>query len=76
MEIFDLKNKKCSSYSDCQPAYVSPRGRDDETAKKLWSVSCELLGIQWDWAVQASSVYLAKPSNASPGKSTAERPQD
>ncbi|NXL06371.1 RDH12 dehydrogenase, partial [Mesembrinibis cayennensis] len=35
-------------FSDCQPAYVSPRGRDDETAKKLWSKSCELLGIQWD----------------------------
>ncbi|NXI80953.1 RDH12 dehydrogenase, partial [Rhipidura dahli] len=35
-------------FSDCQPAYVSPRGRDDKTAKKLWSVSCELLGIQWD----------------------------
>ncbi|NXD22535.1 RDH12 dehydrogenase, partial [Spelaeornis formosus] len=35
-------------FSDCQPAYVSPRGRDDEVAKKLWSVSCELLGIQWD----------------------------
>ncbi|KAI1237822.1 hypothetical protein IHE44_0013909 [Lamprotornis superbus] len=24
-------------FSDCQPAYVSPRGRDDEIAKKLWS---------------------------------------
>ncbi|NWR70928.1 RDH12 dehydrogenase, partial [Centropus unirufus] len=35
-------------FSDCRPAYVSPRARDDETAKKLWSVSCELLGIQWD----------------------------
>ncbi|NXS40849.1 RDH12 dehydrogenase, partial [Balaeniceps rex] len=35
-------------FSDCQPAYVSPWGRDDETAKKLWSVSCKLLGIQWD----------------------------
>ncbi|XP_075007978.1 retinol dehydrogenase 12 isoform X3 [Calonectris borealis] len=35
-------------FSDCQPASVSPRGRDDETAKKLWNVSCELLGIQWD----------------------------
>ncbi|KFQ27107.1 Retinol dehydrogenase 12, partial [Merops nubicus] len=35
-------------FSDCQPAYVSPRGRDDETAKKLWNVSCELLHIQWD----------------------------
>ncbi|NXC32114.1 RDH12 dehydrogenase, partial [Campylorhamphus procurvoides] len=35
-------------FSDCQPAYVSARGRDDETARKLWNVSCELLGIQWD----------------------------
>uniref|UniRef100_A0A8C3JTM1 NADP-retinol dehydrogenase n=1 Tax=Calidris pygmaea TaxID=425635 RepID=A0A8C3JTM1_9CHAR len=35
-------------FSDCKPAYVSPWGRDDETAKKLWNVSCELLGIQWD----------------------------
>ncbi|NWS76945.1 RDH12 dehydrogenase, partial [Crotophaga sulcirostris] len=35
-------------FSDCQPAYVSQRGRDDETARKLWDVSCELLGIQWD----------------------------
>ncbi|NXV00530.1 RDH12 dehydrogenase, partial [Cettia cetti] len=35
-------------FSDCKPAYVSARGRDDATAKKLWSVSCELLGIQWD----------------------------
>ncbi|KAK2532226.1 hypothetical protein Q9233_005242 [Columba guinea] len=35
-------------FRDCRPAYVSPRGRDDEAAKKLWSVSCELLGIQWD----------------------------
>uniref|UniRef100_R4GC18 NADP-retinol dehydrogenase n=1 Tax=Anolis carolinensis TaxID=28377 RepID=R4GC18_ANOCA len=35
-------------FSDCKPAYVSPQGRDDETAKKLWDVSCELLGIQWN----------------------------
>ncbi|RLW10152.1 hypothetical protein DV515_00002215 [Chloebia gouldiae] len=49
MEILDLKElKEYFSYSDCQPAYVSSQGRDDETAKKLWSVSCELLGIQWD----------------------------
>ncbi|XP_043404044.1 retinol dehydrogenase 12 isoform X1 [Chelonia mydas] len=33
---------------DCRPAYVSPQGRNDELAKKLWNVSCELLGIQWD----------------------------
>lgn len=79
MEIFGLKKfkkPKCCSYSDCRPAYISRRGRDDEAAKKLWSVSCELLGIQWDWAAQTSSVFLAEPSDASPGKSTAERPPD
>ncbi|XP_070615230.1 retinol dehydrogenase 12-like isoform X2 [Erythrolamprus reginae] len=35
-------------FSDCKPAYVSSQGRNDETAKKLWNVSCELLGIQWN----------------------------
>ncbi|NXL37534.1 RDH12 dehydrogenase, partial [Glaucidium brasilianum] len=44
----ELESVTGQYFSDCQPAYVSPWGRDDETAKKLWSVSCELLGIQWD----------------------------
>ncbi|NWI85644.1 RDH12 dehydrogenase, partial [Pitta sordida] len=44
----ELESVTGQYFSDCQPAYVSPRGRDDETARKLWSVSCELLGIQWD----------------------------
>uniref|UniRef100_A0A8D2PDN2 Uncharacterized protein n=1 Tax=Zosterops lateralis melanops TaxID=1220523 RepID=A0A8D2PDN2_ZOSLA len=44
----ELESVTGQYFSDCQPAYVSPHGRDDETAKKLWSVSCELLGIQWD----------------------------
>ncbi|XP_039182799.1 retinol dehydrogenase 12-like [Crotalus tigris] len=35
-------------FSDCKPAYVSSQGRKDETAKKLWNVSCELLDIQWN----------------------------
>ncbi|XP_072122694.1 retinol dehydrogenase 12 [Mobula birostris] len=35
-------------FSDCQLASVAPRGKNDETAKKLWDVSCKLLGIQWD----------------------------
>ncbi|XP_078515673.1 retinol dehydrogenase 12-like [Lissotriton helveticus] len=35
-------------FSDCSPAYVASHGRNDETAKKLWEVSCRLLGIQWD----------------------------
>ncbi|NXS11015.1 RDH12 dehydrogenase, partial [Neodrepanis coruscans] len=44
----ELESVTGQYFSDCQPAYVSPRGRDDETARKLWNVSCELLGIQWD----------------------------
>ncbi|XP_069771364.1 retinol dehydrogenase 12 [Narcine bancroftii] len=34
-------------FSDCHPAFVAPQGKNDETAKKLWDVSCELLQIQW-----------------------------
>lgn len=34
--------------SDCKRAWVSPRARDNKTAERLWNVSCELLGIQWD----------------------------
>ncbi|NXG45601.1 RDH12 dehydrogenase, partial [Psilopogon haemacephalus] len=44
----ELESVTGQYFSDCQPAYVSPRARDDETAKKLWSVSCELLRIHWD----------------------------
>ncbi|NXK54235.1 RDH12 dehydrogenase, partial [Chauna torquata] len=44
----ELESVTGQYFSDCRPAYVSPQGRDDETAKKLWNVSCELLGIQWD----------------------------
>ncbi|XP_072896251.1 retinol dehydrogenase 12 [Hemitrygon akajei] len=35
-------------FSDCHLASVAPQGKNDETAKKLWDVSCKLLGIQWD----------------------------
>lgn len=35
-------------YSDCAPAFVAPQGRSEETARRLWDVSCELLGIEWD----------------------------
>ncbi|NXL88177.1 RDH12 dehydrogenase, partial [Alectura lathami] len=44
----ELESVTGQYFSDCRPAYVSPWGRDDETAKKLWRVSCEQLGIQWD----------------------------
>uniref|UniRef100_A0A3P9JU72 NADP-retinol dehydrogenase n=1 Tax=Oryzias latipes TaxID=8090 RepID=A0A3P9JU72_ORYLA len=35
-------------FSDCSPAFVAPQGRSSETARKLWDVSCEQLGIEWD----------------------------
>uniref|UniRef100_A0A8C8ZBK6 NADP-retinol dehydrogenase n=1 Tax=Prolemur simus TaxID=1328070 RepID=A0A8C8ZBK6_PROSS len=35
-------------FSDCKRTWVSPRARDIKTAERLWSVSCELLGIQWE----------------------------
>ncbi|KAA8581822.1 hypothetical protein FQN60_008562 [Etheostoma spectabile] len=35
-------------FSDCAPAFVAPQGRNEETARRLWDVSCELLGIEWD----------------------------
>ncbi|KAJ6660210.1 hypothetical protein lerEdw1_017910 [Lerista edwardsae] len=44
----ELESVSGKYFSDCKPAYVSSHGRNDETAKKLWQVSCELLGIQWD----------------------------
>ncbi|KAM9355979.1 retinol dehydrogenase 12 [Pholidichthys leucotaenia] len=35
-------------FSDCAPAFVTPQGRSEETARRLWDISCELLGIEWD----------------------------
>lgn len=37
-----------SDLSDCAPAFVAPQGRSEETARRLWEVSCELLGVEWD----------------------------
>ncbi|XP_053130471.1 retinol dehydrogenase 12 isoform X2 [Hemicordylus capensis] len=44
----ELESVSGQYFSDCKPAYLSSRARDDETANKLWQVSCELLGIHWD----------------------------
>uniref|UniRef100_A0AAY3ZV41 NADP-retinol dehydrogenase n=1 Tax=Denticeps clupeoides TaxID=299321 RepID=A0AAY3ZV41_9TELE len=35
-------------FSDCSPAFVAPQGRNEVTGQKLWDISCELLGIEWD----------------------------
>ncbi|CDQ91001.1 unnamed protein product [Oncorhynchus mykiss] len=44
-ELHSLTGKH---FSDCAPAFVAPQGRKEETAKKLWDASSELLGIVWD----------------------------
>ncbi|XP_008115179.1 retinol dehydrogenase 12 [Anolis carolinensis] len=43
----ELESVTGEYFSDCKPAWVAPQGLDENTAKKLWKVSCELLGIQW-----------------------------
>uniref|UniRef100_A0A8D0C0G6 NADP-retinol dehydrogenase n=1 Tax=Salvator merianae TaxID=96440 RepID=A0A8D0C0G6_SALMN len=35
-------------FSDCKPAWVAPQSCNEDTAKKLWAVSCDLVGIKWD----------------------------
>nr|XP_033807658.1 retinol dehydrogenase 12-like isoform X2 [Geotrypetes seraphini] len=35
-------------FSNCSPTSVSREGQNDEVGKKLWAVSCSLLGIHWD----------------------------
>uniref|UniRef100_A0A8D0H7T4 NADP-retinol dehydrogenase n=1 Tax=Sphenodon punctatus TaxID=8508 RepID=A0A8D0H7T4_SPHPU len=44
----ELESVSGKYFVNCQPAYIAPQGRNEATARKLWSVSCELLGIQWD----------------------------
>ncbi|XP_071238613.1 retinol dehydrogenase 11-like isoform X2 [Salvelinus alpinus] len=44
-ELHSLTGKH---FSDCAPASVAPQGRNEETARKLWDASSELLGVVWD----------------------------
>uniref|UniRef100_A0A4W4HJW0 NADP-retinol dehydrogenase n=1 Tax=Electrophorus electricus TaxID=8005 RepID=A0A4W4HJW0_ELEEL len=44
----ELHSISGTHFSDCAPASVAPQGRCEETARRLWDVSCELLGIEWD----------------------------
>lgn len=37
-------------FSDCAPARCSRAAADDALAERLWEISCELLGIVWQWA--------------------------
>ncbi|XP_066550909.1 retinol dehydrogenase 12 isoform X1 [Amia ocellicauda] len=44
----ELESVTGKHFSDCSPAFVAPQGRNEEVAKRLWDVSCDLLGIQWE----------------------------
>ncbi|XP_026564309.1 retinol dehydrogenase 11 [Pseudonaja textilis] len=44
----ELETVSGKYFSDCKPANISSQGLNDETAKKLWNVSCELLGVEWN----------------------------
>ena len=37
--------------SDCAAARCSRAASDDDSAQKLWEISCNLLGITWEWRV-------------------------
>ncbi|XP_017265982.1 retinol dehydrogenase 12 [Kryptolebias marmoratus] len=43
----ELHSVSGKHFSDCSPAFVAPQGRSEETARRLWDVSCQLLGIEW-----------------------------
>ncbi|XP_021034863.1 retinol dehydrogenase 11 isoform X1 [Mus caroli] len=44
-----LESLSGSHFSDCQLAWVSYQGRNEIIARRLWNVSCDLLGLPVDW---------------------------
>ncbi|XP_021506860.1 retinol dehydrogenase 11 [Meriones unguiculatus] len=44
-----LENLSGSYFSECHLAWVSSQGRNETVARRLWDVSCDLLGIPNDW---------------------------
>lgn len=44
----ELQKETGGYYSDCAPASSSRNATDVEVAKKLWDISCQMLGITWD----------------------------
>lgn len=44
-----LESLSGSHFSDCQLAWVSYQGRNEIIARRLWDVSCDLLGLPVDW---------------------------
>lgn len=45
----DLESLSGSHFSDCQLAWVSSQARNETIARRLWNVSCDLLGLPMDW---------------------------
>uniref|UniRef100_UPI00398ED46F retinol dehydrogenase 12-like isoform X2 n=1 Tax=Pristiophorus japonicus TaxID=55135 RepID=UPI00398ED46F len=43
-----LESENGQYFSDCDRASCSPAAYDDETARKLWEVSCQMLEIDWN----------------------------
>ncbi|KAK6492138.1 retinol dehydrogenase 12 [Huso huso] len=43
----ELAKESGGYYCNCTPANCSRAASDDESARKLWKVSCHLLGIRW-----------------------------
>ncbi|XP_038193544.1 retinol dehydrogenase 11 isoform X2 [Arvicola amphibius] len=44
-----LESLSGSHFSDCQLAWVSGQARNETIARRLWDVSCDLLGLPMDW---------------------------
>lgn len=43
-----LETESGGYYSDCAPATCSSAAMNDETAEKLWELSCKMLSISWE----------------------------
>lgn len=43
-----LERESGGYYSNCAPVICSREASDDEMAQKLWELSCQMLGINWD----------------------------
>ncbi|KAI4871240.1 hypothetical protein NFI96_019763 [Prochilodus magdalenae] len=44
----ELEAESGKYYSDCAPASCSAAAMNDETAVRLWDLSCQMLNITWD----------------------------
>lgn len=49
-----LENLSGNHFSDCHVTWVSAQARNETIARRLWDVSCDLLGIPMDWQMVAA----------------------